>query len=289
MNKFFKKTVMFLIGLIIIFVINWTINYLIIENSEINLETSEILIIGDSHLKRSVNPLLLKNGQNICQSSEPYVITYWKLKAVINTIKPDTVLIGFAPHNFSHFNDLKFSDKKWSYEMFERSYLIQKFQFLPDNSIDYNSYYTFLFKRFCLFPRMKHIYYIGGYTSSNKSNISNSNKTIKRHYYYNNNIASVSQLSINYLDSIINVCISNNIVPILVNTPVHNTYYSKIPKKIQKQYIIEMNKWNHKGIKVINNNPTLFPDTYFLNSDHLNNLGASHFTPTLMKLIRNNN
>jgi len=289
MTKFFKKISMFLIGIIIIFVINWTINYLIIENSEINLKSSEILIIGDSHPKRSINPSLLKNGQNISQSSEPYVITYWKLKAVINIIKPDTVLIGFAPHNFSDFNDLKFYDKKWSYEMFERSYLIQEFQFLPDTSIDYNSYYTFIFKRFCLFPRMKHMYYIGSYTSSIKSNITNANNTIKRHYYFNNDTSSVSQLSINYLDSIINLCLSNDVVPILINTPVHNTYYTKIPKNIQGQYIIEMNKWNNKGIKVINNNPTLYPDTYFFNSDHLNNIGSSHFTTTLIKLIREKN
>jgi hypothetical protein len=286
MKKFLKNISFFLVGLIAIFIFNIGVNYLIIKNSDIKLNTSEILIIGDSHPMRSVNPSLFKNAQNICQSAEPYVITYWKLKAVINEIKPDTVLIGFAPHNISDFNDLKFSDKKWSHEMFERSYLIQDFRSLPDISIDYNSYYTFLFKKFCLFPRMNHNYYIGGYTSSNKSNISNVNSTIKRHFCFNDKPSNVSQTSIIYLDSIINLCISNNIIPILINTPVHSTYKTKIPDNIQKQFIIEMKKWGNKGIKIINNNSTLCPDTYFFNSDHLNSFGSSYFTPILIQLIR---
>ena len=289
MKKFLKNISFFLVGLIAIFIFNIGVNYLIIKNSDIKLNSSEILIIGDSHTRRSINPVLINNAQNISQNAEPYVITYWKLKSVINKIRPDTVLIGFSPHNISGFNDLKFSSKEWSHEMFERSYLIQDFKSLGNIKIDYNGYYTFLFKRFCLFPKMKHNYYIGNYKNSNKSEISNSDNTIKRHFYFNNKPSNISQISINYLDSIVNLCIANDIVPILINTPVHNTYYTKIPKNIQKKFIIEIKKWKNKGIKVINNNSTLYPDTYFFDSDHLNNSGSSYYTPRLIQLIREKN
>ena len=287
MKKFLRNIVLFLLGLILIFAVNWSVNYLIIKNSEIKINSSEILIIGDSHPMRAINPSFFNSAQNICQSAEPYSITYWKLKLVINNIKIDTVLIGFAPHNISDFNDLKFLDKKWSNEMFERSYLIQDFRSLDNISIDYYSYYRFLFKRLCLFPRLNHIYYIGNYDNDNRSNVSNVSHTIKRHFNYKNKPSKISQISINYLDSIVNLCIENDIVPILINTPVHNTYYTEIPKNIQKRFIIEIKKWKNKGIKVINHNSSnLYPDNYFFNSDHLNNSGASYYTPRLIQLIR---
>ena len=286
MKKFLKNIGFFLVGLIAIFIFNIGVNYLIIKNSDIKLNTSEILIIGDSHTMRAVNPILLNNAQNISQNAEPYIITYWKLKSLFKKVDPDTVLVGFAPHNISDFNDLKFSDKTWMYEMFERIYLIQDFKSLKNISIDYDSFYTFLFKRYCLFPRLNHILFLGGYTNSNKSDITNVKSTIKRHFCFNDKPSNVSQTSIIYLDSIINLCISNNIIPILINTPVHSTYKTKIPDKIQKQFIIEMKKWGNKGIKIINNNSTLYPDTYFFDCDHLNSIGSSYFTPILIKSIR---
>jgi hypothetical protein len=289
MKQFLKNIVFFLLGIILISAINWNVNYLIIKNSEIKLNSSEILIIGDSHTKRGINPVLFNNAQNISQAAEPYLITFWKLKSVINKIDPDTVLIGFSPHNISNFNDLKFSDKTWSHEMFKRSYLIQDFKSLGNIPIDYYGYYTFLFKQLCLFPRLNHIHYIGKHKQSTESNISDVESVINRHYYFNNQKPGVSKIAINYLDSIINLCISNNIVPILINTPVHNTYKTKIPKEIQKDFIFEINKWSSKDIKVINYESTKYHDTFFFDSDHLNNFGAAHFTTTLIQLIREKN
>ena len=43
----------FLLGLILIFITNCSINHLIIRNSDIKLDESQILIIGDSHTRRA--------------------------------------------------------------------------------------------------------------------------------------------------------------------------------------------------------------------------------------------
>ena len=288
MKKFFKNISFFLLGLIIIFVINFSVNYLIIKNSEIKLKSSKMLIIGDSHTRRSINPILLNNAQNISQNAEPYIITYWKLKTVVKKVDPDTVLIGFAPHNISDFNDLKFSDKTWSHEMFERIYLIQDFKSINNINIDYESYYTFLFKRYCLFPRLNHILFLGGYTNSNKSDISNINKTIERHFHFNNRSSNISQLSIKYLDSIIDLCISNNIVPILINTPVHTSYKENIPEKIQIEFNLEKEKYKKNNIKIIESNSKEYRDSLFFNSDHLNNYGSEIFTKKLIERFKSN-
>lgn len=288
MKKFFKNISFFLLGLIIIIVINFSVNYLIIKNSEIKIKSSGMLIIGDSHTRRSINPILLNNAQNISQNAEPYIITYWKLKSLVNKVDPDTVLIGFAPHNISDFNDLKFSEKTWMSEMFERIYLIQDFKSLNNITIDYNSYYTFLFKRYCLFPRLNHIHFLGGYTNSNKSDISNNKKTIERHFYFNNRSSNISQLSINYLDSIIDLCILNNIVPILINTPVHTSYKENIPEKIQIEFNLEKEKKKKNNITIIESNSKEYRDSLFFNSDHLNNYGSEIFTKKLIERFKTN-
>jgi hypothetical protein len=289
MNKFLRNIFFFALGLIVIFSINWTINYLIIKNSDIKLNSSEILIIGDSHPMRAINPFLLKNAQNICQSAEPYVITYWKLKKINKEIKLDTVLIGFAPHNISDFNDLKFLEKKWSNEMFERSYLIEDFKSLEDIKIDYKGYYSFLFKRFCLFPTTNHFHYTGGYINSYKSDLSNFQKTIDRHFYFKGKSSNISEISISYLDSIIDLCTSNNAVPILINTPVHKYYKDSIPKHIQVAFNLMKKQLKENNISMIEGNSQDYTDSLFLNSDHLNGYGATVFTKELKKKLKDNN
>ena len=178
MKKFIQNTLFFVLGLLTIFIFNLGTNYLIISTSKVNLKKSKILIIGDSHPKRGINPSYFNNALNICQTAEPYIITFWKLKSILNTVNPEILLIGFAPHNFSDFNDLKFSNKTWSLEMFKRTYLIQDFKSLNGISINFNEYYTFLFKKLCLFPQLNHVYYIGHYENTLKTNIPPGSKTL---------------------------------------------------------------------------------------------------------------
>lgn len=286
MKNFIKNINLFLIGLTVIFITNFCINLFVISLTKENIKKSEILIIGDSHPRRCINPALLKNALNICQSAEPYLITFWKLKALIKKVNPKKVIIGFAPHNISNFNDLKFSHERWRLEMFKRSYLIEEFNLITDLEIKFNQYYLFLFKQFCLFPRFNHIHYIGNHEQSNQSNTSNVNKTINKHYYFDDHEPGISEISINFLDSIINLCKAHHITPILINTPVHISYKERIPKTIQNRYELEISKWRNKGIIIFNENSEIYPDNYFYNSDHLNNSGATIFTKILKEKIQ---
>ena len=155
MNKFISHTIFVLLAITIIFSINCSINYLIIKKSDIPVKKSKILIIGDSHPSRAVNPEILENAINVCQSAEPYIITFWKLKKIITQVQPEKVIIGFSPHNISNFNDLKFNNERWRLEMFKRSYLIEEFKLTNKITIDFKQYYIFLFKQLFLFPKKK--------------------------------------------------------------------------------------------------------------------------------------
>jgi hypothetical protein len=286
MKKFIKNITIFLIGLIVIFISNICINLFIISLTKVESKETEILIVGDSHPRRCINPELLNNSLNICQSAEPYLITFWKLKALIEKVKPEKIIIGFAPHNISNFNDLKFSHERWRSEMFERSYLIEEFKLVINLKIKLYQYYLFLLKQFCLFPRLNHIHYIGNHEQSNESDISNVNKTINKHYYFDNHEPGISEISINFLDSMIKLCKTHHITPILINTPVHNSYKEKIPNIIQNRYDVEILKWRNKGITIFNNNSEKYLDKYFYNSDHLNDSGATIFTKILKEKLQ---
>ena len=103
------------------------------------------MIVGDSHAAHALNPDLFISALNLSQGAEPYIITYWKLKATLDDVDPDTLIIGFNHYNISGVNDLKFFDDRLSSKMFERSYLIEDFGSIRNLiKIDYLQYYIFV-------------------------------------------------------------------------------------------------------------------------------------------------
>lgn len=287
-TKFLTKILLFLLPLVAYFIINIIINHYIYSNQKIELDNSEILVIGDSHPTRSINPQFLTNAVSISQTAEPYVLTYWKLQKVLKTNKPEIVVIGFAPHNISQFNDFKFSDNFWSLEMFKRSYPIQKFKEV-DNVIelDYYKYLEVYFKYNSFYPKIDHSYYIGGYSNSDLRNISGWEESVKRHYYKEDKQIDVSKVSLNYLDSIIELCRKNTIEVFLVSSPVQRNYYNAIPEKILKEYDSLKKIYSDRVLIYDKTNDFSYPDSLFRNSDHLNSFGAIKFTNELKKIIEN--
>ena len=72
---------------------------------DVDLDQSDTLILAD-RIRASLNPSMLNSTQNICQNSEPYYITYLKLKFILEkNVKPDTIILGFGNHNISNYNE----------------------------------------------------------------------------------------------------------------------------------------------------------------------------------------
>ena len=261
-------------------------NFMIWKNQKIQLNGATTIIAGDSHPMSSLNPQLLHNAINISQSAEPYVLTYWKLKEITKTHNIDTIILGFAPHNIYGFNDLKFSDKFWSSEMFRRSYYIGEFSTIKNCiEIDKNELIKIFIKNTCLFPKLNHINYIGKFNSSKDSKLSDIASAINRHYYFKNVQLGVSQTSIIYLNKILNICKRKNIEIILISNPVHLSYFEKIPKKIIEKYYDLKKLISLKGIFVFDKTNSFYHDSLYSNADHLNYYGAINFTNEYKKTI----
>ncbi len=286
MKHFIIKICLLIILCCSVAIINYSINISISKNQKLPVKNKRILIVGDSHPEKSLDPSYFESAQNISQPGEPYVITYWKLKKFLDTYIPDTLMLGFAPHNISAFNDLKFSNKHWSEEMFRRCYTFENFnEIKSDLSIDYLCYYKILFKELCTKVNSNHIHYIGKYHNFKRSNINDWELAINRHYYLQNRKLGVSQIAINYLDSIIYLCNKKNIKPILFSSPVHDNYWKHIPSKILTVYNSIKEKYN-KQIQIIDKTNDSYDNSMFLNADHLNQLGAKKFSLEIKQLLK---
>ena len=75
-----------------------------------------------------------------------------------------------------------------------------------------------------------------------------------------------------------NLCLRNNITPILVNTPLHISYKEKIPRIIQERYDLEILKFKNQGVQIYTDDITTYKKENFYNSDHLNSSGARIFS-----------
>ncbi len=290
MIKFIRKISIFSFLLFLYFGINISLNMYNYKKYEVKLLNSRILIVGDSHPQKSLNPELFNSAINISQPLEPYVLTFWKLKRILKSIKPDTLIIGFAPHNISAYQDLKFSNKKWTSVMFKRSYTIESFKDIDDDiNIDYYEFYKILWKKLGFYPKNNHIHFIGNYSNSERSNIANYESAIKRHYYFSKDVElKVSETSVNYLDSIVSVCKNQNITPVLVSSPVNKNYRINIPTNIWEKYIDLKKKYKSSAL-IIDKTEEEYTDSLFLDSDHLNSIGAEKFTKKVIEEMRLNN
>lgn len=285
MKTFIRRVIVFSLILLGYLALTGAINYAVYSRSGPGLDDCSILIDGDSHTLTSLDPEMFDDAKNISQTAEPYVVTYWKLKEIFSQMVPDTLILGFSPHNISAFNDMKFSDKTWSTEIFSRIYPIQDLGALENIEVDYAEYYRVLLKETCLFPRADHDNYVGEYESSDISNLSDLEEAVERHYFYQGEEAGISETAVSYLDSVIDLCEEAGVTPIITCNPVHESYYERIPDIILERFEEELSDLREEGVLVIDMTTEDYPDSLFMNVDHLNEKGAKVFTEAVIRLI----
>ncbi len=288
MKRFLTKLFVFLIIPVTYFGFNGVYNLAVAERVSVDFPAKRVLIAGDSHPQSCINPVLFRSAENIAQTAEPYVLTFWKLATVFKYYRPDTLILGFAPHNIAKFNDYKFSDAKWAEEMCKRSLFMERFTDIDTIiKVDYRSYYKMLFRELCFYPKKKLNFLTGNFYRRDGSDISDFAENLRLHFYYRSPKAEISPTAIAYLDSIINLCKSEGVLPISVNMPVHKTYAAGIPRNIAEKYDSLKSELKKKNVRVIDCQDKYYEDDLFLNSDHLNFTGAGRFTRDLINILNN--
>lgn len=286
MKKFLQRLLNFTGVILVVFCANALINKIIISKQSLPLNQSKVLIMGDSHPQRSLNPKFFSNAVNISQPAEPYIITFWKLKTILKSIRPDTIIIGFAPHNISAYNDLKFSQPKWASEMFRRSYLIEEFNLISNEiEVDYYTFYKTYMIQMGMYPKLNHINFIGSYKNNRESDVTDWEESIKRHYYFDGKQLGVSEVAVSHLDSMISLCKRNEITVVLASHPVHQYYLENIPNSTLQRFT-ELSNYLSKKAIVFDKTSDYYPDSLYFNPDHLNEIGSEVFTKELISQLR---
>jgi len=284
MNKFLLNVTLFSVGLLACFTAMYAINTVTSTLNAPRVE-SEILIVGDSHTERSLNPGLFPSAQNISQGAEPYYVTFWKLKELLPRSSVETVLLGFAHHNLSTFNDRKLIDDTWSSGLFGRVYTIAEIDSLQGIEVDRSGFFRTKFRNMCLYPKWNHDGYMGRYFNEDVSDLTDPETPIARHFFQNGGNAGVSGAELAFLDSIVALSARENVELILVTSPVHDSYYERIPDNFVAGFDEKKRELEANGIRVLDYSRLDVSNDEFFNTDHLNETGAKRFSPLVRERI----
>ena len=176
----------------------------------------------------------------------------------------------------------------YSKELFNRIYPIINYTSLKDLNVNKSDYISTLIKRMCFYPsNVHHQTYFKDQSNLAPAQkfIENYESSIQRHFYFTEEMDSISLSSINYLDSIINYCDLNNIQLSLITTPVHSDYFEHIPPIFTAYFKIKKDALIKSGIKVYDYSDTSYGEQYFIDADHLNKLGAEKLTKNFIQKI----
>jgi len=301
MKLFLKKSLFFLlIGTLLVFLF-FPINFIYNKRVEKltlggNIST---LICGDSHPMCALDDKIIPDSINISLSAECYYYTYYRLKKILNNDNDlKYILLGLSFSNFGENRDNRIYKTEEIKNMYPKYFLIlenrEKLDLLKKNpngllkSTPYilKSAITTFFKpnKYANYP------FWGCFHDSKNTNLSDENikAAINRHYYNNNFdlLQGFSALQLEYLLKIIDLCNKNNIRLYLINTPISNEYFSKIPEKFINHYysIVKKLKFS-KNIRILDYHNYQLPQNCFGDADHLNSNGAKIFSEIIMDEI----
>jgi len=285
MNRFLLNVTLFSVGLVACFAAMCSINAV---TSTLNAPRvrSELLIAGDSHAQQALNPIYFESAQNVAQSAEPLYVTYWKLKQLLPRSSAETVLLSFSYLTLSPIREWALSDERWSSMMFSRVYAIAEINSVHGIEVDRSEFFRAKFKNMCLLPKWRHDSYMGeGYFNFDRSLLTTVDEDIARHFFLDDESLPVSSVQAAYLDSIVALTRREHIELILVATPIHSSYYDRIPDQFITGFEDKKREMIARGIQVLDYSQLDVIDEEFLNVTHLNEHGAERFSRLLNERI----
>lgn len=284
------------------------------------------VFFGDSHANTSFDSDIIGNSFNASVESEIYFTTYFKIKSLIKSnpqIK--NVVLSHAYHNlsFAYNKDILYSDKyyslfdRWGKEIIHsaangqlleykygpfNSFFSRWFAYLehfvnsnfirlkydlgvPVNLTDYLNFYISILRNnlklneFPLYP--------GNYRSD-KSNLKESltNKLINLHYYIEGEVGA-SEILIKSINKMAEECFEKKVTFVLINTPIHSSFKSKIPEYYIKLYdsVLVNLQGKYNNIRYFDFSTIDYPDSLFGDGDHLNAHGMERFSNEIKNLF----
>ncbi|WP_439151223.1 hypothetical protein [Winogradskyella sp.] len=291
MKEFIKKIISFhVIAIIAIVTIVLLVNFVVKSKASFKIsDTKTTLILGHSHSACSLNDSIVTNSINLSGSGESYFYNYQKAQKLLsdnNHIK--TVFIEFTNNQVDSVMD----DWIWSYE--KMSYFLpfyspfmerDEFELLfKNNSTDLLSSYSVATRK-NLFRIIKNDYsYIdelGGYDATKLSKIDEMIENNRVEPIISSSHA-LSEKNILYLRKMVDLFKINNIEVFLIRSPQHPIYPDTSNEKVFKDVL--NNRFN--DVPFLDFDAMNFPNSHYLDPQHLNYEGAKDFSILFNDLIQ---
>lgn len=272
MKLFLNKIVFYILIVILYLFINLCINFKLETNPDIN--SKNIVFIGDSHMRKGINPDSFHNSLNFGLNADPLIGQKWKLIYLLKNNQIDTIVLSLGYHKFIDSNDLFFnSDNDKVDENLYRYNLINNYELLNLN-------YSKKKYLFSIFRKMQkpnlNLPYLGSFFGENVIMKDSAKSAINRRLVKDTFFKFTNVLVINEIREL---CKKNAIKCFFIFTPTAKAYNSRIPINLKKKVDNFINELKNRGEYIdINQN---FNDTLFYDGDHLNLNGSKIFTHLL--------
>ena len=262
------------------------LNIYFFTHEKLQIPKRSVLIMGDSHTHRALNPKYFNSALNLSRPAEPYLLTYHKLNKVLEVYTPDTLILGLGPQNLSNYNNQKFVRPKWASEMARRAYpLVPLSKIEQWIEVDHATYFRVFWRECAFYPRPRHMKELGGYKNFYETTFEGLPTTLQTHYHLGGKDAKLSKVSLHFLRAIERLCESKGVELVVINTPLHARYREAIPSEIKAGLRLEFERLD-SAATVLNYGALSLPDSLFLNGDHLNAYGAKEFTKRVIKDLK---
>lgn len=254
------------------------------------------LIAGDSHTQSGLDDSLINNSLNISQSDEHFLYTYNVLRLLLdNNHQINKVILGVSFHSFAKSYDATIQSDEYTKVMFPKYFPILDSESVTDTGKMTLTTGVEIFKNIVksVFNNSTiHGYsFIGSFYKRDRSNLNDNsiNAAIQRHYYTKSGSEQAyADYQVKYLKKIVDLCHAKNIELIIVNTPIPDAYYQKIPEKFTSYYYSIMQQFKNK-IQFYDFHAIELPQTDYEDGDHLNSQGAKIFSPLINERISTEN
>ncbi|OUR93448.1 hypothetical protein A9Q81_15330 [Gammaproteobacteria bacterium 42_54_T18] len=298
MNIFLRKISLFFLSAVF-FVLSF--HYLIYSALLSNEDYFKIengmstVVLGDSHTETSIRDDATLGLKNLSFRGESVFLTYYKLRRLIEVNQQiENVVLAFSFYTLNEFRDEQLNRTFKDYFWLLDAEGLQHLNYTARNAILMLREADSQLFKWGVSNVKETIYFLltGGYRKMDVSNVSEetSQERLWGHYFKKDkkNLQDQSVLQKAYLEKIVLLCEKNNIKITFINTPLHKTYSSNIPKNYLSDYYADVDNYiaRYPGlVSHLDFMNSIVQDTYFHDGDHLNSTGSVVFTEILHKRL----
>ena len=281
MRLFLSKIALMIVGILLLLGAILMIDRTLLEHSNIFVldKNVHLLILGDSRTKYGLNDKILENACNLSNDADSYFYSYLKLKTVTkNNNQITTLLLSFSQHNIE-----KSVETQW---LLEKTHINQrlKIYYVLFDIKDF----LFLIKQkpaeviSNLFPQIlypikllkgRNIY--GGFADMDHNVLKEEIVKYKKKTDSQDIKFTESSIERAYLEKIKDLCKTNGIELIFINTPLHKILIDK------QEHLYVFYKKHFSDVPFLDFSRLDLPDSYFSDLVHLSPEGSNYFSHLL--------